>query len=154
MAKIQPDLSDPQRCISVHWNLPVQCELAPSHRENWHETTHPGTGNRLRYRYPGRLAEELRDGEWRPIAAPTEPFEPIDPDTERSLRRMVQDGIGGFSNRGMGQVLAELDRVRQLHEHAFEVGADGEPTDEPCACGVTYDKYDRALVLATAGSEG
>jgi hypothetical protein len=50
MPEIKPDLSEWSRCISVHWSLPVQCVLPCTHRENWHEAWHPGTGNRIRYR--------------------------------------------------------------------------------------------------------
>jgi len=49
MPEITPDTSDRNRCISVHWSLPVQCTLPASHRENNHQTWHPQTGARLRY---------------------------------------------------------------------------------------------------------
>jgi hypothetical protein len=66
----RPDFKDKTRCISVHWSLPVQCVLSPTHRENWHETWHPKSGNRLRYRHPGKHTEELRGGEWHAIQVP------------------------------------------------------------------------------------
>ena len=71
MPEIKPDLSDSNRCISVHWTLPVQCVLPSSHRENWHETWHPQNGNRLRYRRSmgGYATEELLDG-WRDLKIP------------------------------------------------------------------------------------
>lgn len=117
MGKITPDASDPKRCLSVHWRFPAQCELPSSHIRNWHETTHPVTGNRMRYRWPGRTTQELRDGVWCPVDAPREPFKPIDLGAEKTLRVLVADGVGGFSNSAMGSVLAELDRVRaQLAE--------------------------------------
>ena len=56
--------NDGDRCASTHWSLPVQCVLKSSHRENWHETWDPESGNRLRYRHPGGRTEELRAGEW------------------------------------------------------------------------------------------
>ncbi|MEU6552044.1 hypothetical protein ABZ915_17435 [Streptomyces sp. NPDC046915] len=71
MPEITPDLSDKSRCISVHWNLPVQCVLPRSHRENWHEAWHPQTGNRLRYRRSGVYrTEELHHGEWHDLEIP------------------------------------------------------------------------------------
>lgn len=65
-----PDRSNPDRCLSVHWSLPVQCVLHVAHRENWHETWHPETGNRLRYRYGALATEELRSGEWYDLGIP------------------------------------------------------------------------------------
>ncbi|MER8030646.1 hypothetical protein ABTZ78_17005 [Streptomyces bauhiniae] len=58
-----------RRCVSVHWSLPVQCELPAAHRENLHETTHPETGSRLRYRRAGGVwrTEELVERVWRPL---------------------------------------------------------------------------------------
>lgn len=107
---ITPDTSDPARCISTHWSLPAQCTLSSSHRENWHETRHPESGLRMRYRYgPGVCAtEEWRDNEWRDL------------------------GIPGPDNRGREQLLAEIGRlngelakyvgweptVREEYEHA------------------------------------
>lgn len=70
MPEITPDLSDKGRCISVHWTLPVQCVLPRSHRENWHETWDPETGNRLRYRYGIYRTEELRNDEWAALFIP------------------------------------------------------------------------------------
>lgn len=64
MPEIKPDRGDASRCISVHWTLPVQCVLPRGHRENWHETWSPETGNRLRYRYAVHATQELRDAEW------------------------------------------------------------------------------------------
>lgn len=65
-----PDRSNPDRCLSVHWSLPVQCVLHVAHRENWHETRHPETGNRLRYRYGALATEELRSGQWHDLDIP------------------------------------------------------------------------------------
>lgn len=72
MPEIRPDLTDTSRCISVHWSLPAQCVLPCTHRENWHETWHPQTGNRIRYRrsYGTFATEELRDGQWHDLAIP------------------------------------------------------------------------------------
>lgn len=71
MPEIKPDPSDESRCISVHWNLPVQCVLPSSHRENWHEAWHPQTGNRIRYQRSmgGYATEELNDG-WHDMEIP------------------------------------------------------------------------------------
>lgn len=72
MPEIKPDLTDQSRCVSVHWFLPVQCVLPRTHRENWHETWHPQTGNRVRYRrsFGTYATEELRDGEWHNLHIP------------------------------------------------------------------------------------
>jgi hypothetical protein len=72
MPEIKADQTDPNRCLSVHWNLPVQCVLPSSHRENWHEAWHPQTGNRIRYRrsYGNFTTEELHHGEWRDLEIP------------------------------------------------------------------------------------
>jgi hypothetical protein len=77
MSDHSPDQSDASRCISVHWSLPVQCVLSRAHRENWHETWHPESGNRLRYRYPARATEELHHGAWHAVYAPG-PARPLD----------------------------------------------------------------------------
>ncbi|WP_030670519.1 hypothetical protein [Streptomyces rimosus] len=72
MPEIKPDRSDKSRCISVHWNLPVQCVLPASHRENWHEAWHPQTGNRMRYRRSMGVyaTEELHHGAWHDLEIP------------------------------------------------------------------------------------
>ncbi|MEU3826514.1 hypothetical protein AB0F36_14515 [Streptomyces sp. NPDC029080] len=71
MPEILPDLNDETRCVSVHWNLPLQCVLPRSHRENWHEAWHPQTGNRLRYRRSGDYrTEDLHHGEWHHLEIP------------------------------------------------------------------------------------
>lgn len=70
MPEIKPDLTDTHRCISVHWTLPVQCVLPRAHRDNWHETWHPQTRNRIRYRRTVGVTEELRAGEWRDLGIP------------------------------------------------------------------------------------
>jgi hypothetical protein len=72
MPEIKPDLSDKSRCISVHWSLPVQCVLSPTHRENWHEAWDPETGNRLRYRraFGTYATEELRNDKWTALFIP------------------------------------------------------------------------------------
>jgi hypothetical protein len=111
MAATRPDQGDPERCISTHWTLPVQCEKGSSHRENWHEGRDPETGAWIRYRWPGRLTEELRDGEWLTLPAP--PAAPITPDNEQQLRQKVANGVSGFTNGTVASLLAELDRVRQ-----------------------------------------
>lgn len=71
MPEITPNLTDKNRCVSVHWNLPVQCVLPSSHRENWHEAWHPQTGNRLRYRRSmgSYVTEELNSG-WHDLQIP------------------------------------------------------------------------------------
>lgn len=72
MPEIRPDMSDENRCISVHWSLPMQCVLPSSHRENWHEAWHPETGNRLRYRrsFGNFATEDLHHGEWHDLQIP------------------------------------------------------------------------------------
>jgi hypothetical protein len=72
MPEIAVDRSDPNRCLSVHWSLPVQCVLPSSHRENWHEAWHPESGNRLRYRrsYGNFRTEDLHHGEWHDLKIP------------------------------------------------------------------------------------
>lgn len=72
MPEITPDTSDPKRCISVHWSLPVQCKLPAPHRENWHETTQPKTWAQLRYRRSmGTYATEVSgDNGWEPLDIP------------------------------------------------------------------------------------
>lgn len=72
MPEISPDLSDTNRCVSVHWNLPVQCVLPAGHRVNWHEAWHPQTGNRIQYRRSMGLyrTNELQGGEWRDLEIP------------------------------------------------------------------------------------
>lgn len=77
MSEYSPDQSDPSRCTSVHWSLPMQCVLPRAHRENWHEAWHPESGNRLRYRYPTRATEELHRGAWHAVYAPG-PARPLD----------------------------------------------------------------------------
>jgi hypothetical protein len=62
---IEPDLSDRNRCVVTHWELPVQCVLPPTHRDD-HEAWHPESGNRIRF--VGEAVtphtDELRHGEW------------------------------------------------------------------------------------------
>jgi hypothetical protein len=72
MPEIKPDRSDSNRCVSVHWNLPVQCVLPAGHRENDHEAWHPTTGNRMRYRRSMGVyrTEELHHGEWHDLEIP------------------------------------------------------------------------------------
>lgn len=72
MPEIKPDLSNANRCISVHWSLPVQCERSRAHFENWHWATDPITGNRIRYRRTLGIyaTEELRDGGWHVLPIP------------------------------------------------------------------------------------
>ncbi|MFJ4787639.1 hypothetical protein [Streptomyces sp. NPDC088794] len=71
MPEIAPDLSNRNRCVSVHWSLPAQCELPPSHWDD-HETTHPESGVRLRYCRTGGAwrTEEWRDSFWHRIEIP------------------------------------------------------------------------------------
>ncbi|MGV9427145.1 hypothetical protein ACWDO7_23015 [Streptomyces sp. NPDC003656] len=66
MPEIAPDLTNKFRCVSVHWSLPVQCELPPGHREV-HEATHPVTGRKIRYRRSGGVwrTEEWTGTSWR-----------------------------------------------------------------------------------------
>lgn len=72
MPEISPDLSDRTRCVSVHWNLPVQCVLPAGHRENNHEAWHPQTGNRMRYRRSMGVyrTEELHHDAWHDLEIP------------------------------------------------------------------------------------
>lgn len=70
---MKPDLTDENRCISVHWQLPVQCELPSSHSENWHESRHPESARPIRYRRSmGVWATEemLEDGTWYDLRIP------------------------------------------------------------------------------------
>ena len=62
---LQPDLSDRNRCIATHWELPVQCVLSPTHRDD-HEAWHPESGNRIRFcgESVSPYTEELYHGEW------------------------------------------------------------------------------------------
>lgn len=93
---------DDNRCESTHWSLPVQCVLPSSHRENWHEAWHPETGNRLRYRYPGSLTEELHHGEWHPLFLP----KPGDPITTADQLRAVTVGtvlLDSSTNHGSAE---------------------------------------------------
>jgi NTP pyrophosphatase (non-canonical NTP hydrolase) len=85
---LAPDMTNPERCISVHWSLPVQCVLPCTHRANWHEGWHPETGNRLRYRRTVGVTKELRDGAW------------------------VDLGIPGPGHRSREELAAEVDRLR------------------------------------------
>lgn len=57
-------------CPSIHYTLPAHCTLPPGHRDNWHETRHPNTGARLRYR---RAYGTLHTQEWEPSDDPAEP---------------------------------------------------------------------------------
>ena len=63
--RIQADLSDRNRCTVAHWELPVQCVLPPTHRDD-HEAWHPESGNRIRFcgESVHPYTEELRHGEW------------------------------------------------------------------------------------------
>lgn len=70
MSEFQPDLSNPIRCVSVHWSLPTQCEREKRHFDNWHWAKHPDTGSVIRYRYGAYVTEEVHDGEWRPLPIP------------------------------------------------------------------------------------
>lgn len=72
MSEFQPDLSNPSRCISVHWSLPTQCERGNRHVENWHWAKHPDSGRPIRYRYGAYVTEELNESGWHalPIPAP------------------------------------------------------------------------------------
>lgn len=83
-----PNLSDPNRCASTHWHLPAQCELPPTHRDNWHQTTHPETGNPLRYRPPAGTTEEQIHGQWHQLIIP----KPVR-DEERKLREEIAAAI-------------------------------------------------------------
>ncbi|MFF7527255.1 hypothetical protein [Streptomyces pseudovenezuelae] len=62
---IQPDLSDRNRCVATHWELPVQCVLSPTHRDD-HEAWHPESGNRIRFcgESVRPYTEELYHGKW------------------------------------------------------------------------------------------
>lgn len=68
---IQPDLSDRNRCVVTHWELPVQCVLAPTHRDD-HEAWHPESGNRIRFcgESVRPYTEELYHGEWTRLYEP------------------------------------------------------------------------------------
>ena len=106
---------DPDRCISVHWSLPVRCVLKSSHRENWHEAWHPETGNRMRYRYPARRTEELRGETWQTL------YEDAD-----AMRRRMTDDIAAArttyvtaKNRyeSLYHELAEFEREQREATH-------------------------------------
>lgn len=70
LAEITPDMSNPGRCISVHWSLPVQCVLPAAHAANWHEASQ--AGNRIRYRRSmGTYSTEvLRGDTWHDLGIP------------------------------------------------------------------------------------
>lgn len=62
---IQPDLSDRNRCVVTHWELPVQCVLPSTHRDD-HEAWHPESGNRIRFcgESVNPYTEEMYHGKW------------------------------------------------------------------------------------------
>jgi hypothetical protein len=82
-------VDEPGRCMSVHWHLPTQCTLPSTHRENWHETIHPGNGNPIRYNYTSSRTEEMRHGVWHNLVIP----KPV-PAAEAELRARIADAIG------------------------------------------------------------
>lgn len=93
---------DPSRCVSTHWSLPVQCVLKRTHRENWHESWHPESGNRIRYRATVQLTQESRDGEWHDLASES-PC--LTEDKIGSIRRQ-------FGERPIiAELLKEVDRL-------------------------------------------
>ena len=102
MPEIKPDLTDKNRCVSVHWNLPVQCVLPSSHRENWHEAWHPQTGNRLRYRrsFGAYVTEELNDG-WHDLQIPPPGGYCNDQRHDRPGIRCTQQYGHGWSHRAV-----------------------------------------------------
>ncbi|MFI0718882.1 hypothetical protein [Streptomyces sp. NPDC021224] len=71
MPEITPDLSDPNRCVVVHWVLPVQCVLPSSHRED-HEAWHPQSSNRIKFcgESVAPSTHELHDGAWHLLDLP------------------------------------------------------------------------------------
>lgn len=118
---------DDDRCASVHWSLPVQCVLKVSHRENWHEAWHPTTGNRMRYRYPARLTEELHHGEWHRLDLP------------QSAERAHAYKMGGPGREYLVDALAaQLHHSESLHLHTL-------PGDEGDACRYCYLRAGRSV---------
>lgn len=43
-------MTDSQGCPNAHYSLPTECTQPAGHPGTWHETTHPETAVRLRYR--------------------------------------------------------------------------------------------------------
>lgn len=118
---------DDNRCESTHWSLPVQCVLPSSHRENWHEGWHPETGNRMRYRYPGSLTEELHHGKWHSLFLP------------QSAERAHAYKMGGAGRESFVDALAkQLHHNESLHLHTL-------PGDEGEACKYCYLRAGRAV---------
>ena len=141
MPEIHPDLSDTSRCVSVHWSLPAQCVMPRTHRANWHETWHPQTGNRIRYRRScGTYAtDELSDGEWHDLALPAPGDICVAPHSSKPgifcqepgdhqwMHRAIVDGCThtwNLLNRGMtpGQIQQDMADFRRLaDEQAAEI---------------------------------
>jgi hypothetical protein len=103
MPEINPDMSEQYRCISVHWSLPVQCVLPCTHRENWHEAWHPGTGNRIRYRrsFGTFRTEELNGDDWTDleIPPPSEITAASDADRNRICNEIVHARDAAYEGR-------------------------------------------------------
>lgn len=123
--RLQPDLSDAHRCISVHWSIPAQCALPASHEDNWHVTTHPETGRPLRYRYAIRATETPDDeGAWRPIENPT-----LEPQAQQLADSGAAKGLTAWAYAehdpgDYGDVRADARTVLQALEAAHQALAD------------------------------
>jgi hypothetical protein len=103
MPEIEPNLTDKNRCISVHWNIPTQCVLPRGHRENWHEAWHPHTGNRMRYqRSMGTyVTEDHHDGAWHDLQIPPPDGYCHDQHTGRPDVRCTERYGHGWSHRAV-----------------------------------------------------
>jgi hypothetical protein len=108
MPEIQPDMSNANRCISVHWSLPVQCERSNRHFEYWHWARHPETGNRIRYRrsFGVHATEELRDGEWHALTIPP-PVRHDIPTLLAEVERLTAEGVAASERRDYYQARCE-----------------------------------------------
>lgn len=100
MKEIQPDMSNANRCISVHWSLPTQCERDRTHFDFWHWARHPDSGAAIRYRRTLGVyrTEELRDGQWHalPIPAPEANDVPTLTAKVRRLQGLVEEHMSAL----------------------------------------------------------
>jgi hypothetical protein len=98
-------------CASVHWDLPVECVLPRTHRENWHVGANPLTGSWFRYRYPIRSTHELVDGRW---VDRTEPKpDRLTPEREAEIAAHLKSTTNwSLGNLAARDLLAELAAVR------------------------------------------
>ncbi|MGK3105338.1 hypothetical protein [Streptomyces sp. WAC05858] len=102
---IEPDLSDRNRCVVTHWELPVQCVLPPSHRDD-HETWHPESGNRIRFcgESVNPYTEELYYGKWVRLYEDRAVLERLIAESDASIAALdevldVEAGLADILNR-------------------------------------------------------